>query len=143
MSLTNKGNFIISTTNTPSSTEIANQYTAAALKLNFESMQAPDSGYTDDGEYHAHFTIKNRRKLEITMPAFKIDTAGTAMSNLISSIQGKTYWITYYDYVAKAEKTIHVFTDASAAECFSGVLFTNGVWQGLTFVATELKGETA
>jgi len=139
--LNNNGCFIISASSTPTSSEIANkQYKAAAIQIKYESVKSPDSGVVDDGTTKNVYVINRKRILEIELPTFRQDIDGSKYAGLIASVQGKEYYITYWDILTNGEKTIHVYTDSTAADCYSGVLY-NGSWRGVSFVATEIKGE--
>lgn len=129
MALTKKGNFKIGNTEfTPKQ---------GGLKVTYESLATDDSGRTADGVMHITYIFSKIRVLEITMPPMTPSEVNT----LLNKVQGKTYSITYYDPLANAEKTITCYTSQSTAECYSGVLNSKGLWQGVTFKAIQTGGE--
>ena len=135
--LNDKSEFIISATSTPTSSEKADQrFSPKSLKVNFESLASEDSGRTNDGVMHVSFVLSRIRKIEITMPPCTVDDS----SKILNLVQGKVYWITYFDPLANEEKTKQVYTGNSAAECYNGVIL-NGLYTGLAFNAVELGGE--
>lgn len=111
-------------------------FSIQSLKVNWESLQADDSGRTDDGVMHITWVKRKVRKLEIGLPP----CTSQKISALFSLIQGQEYNITYFDPLENQKKTIKVYTSNSAAECYNGVL-KGGLWQNAAFNAIELAGE--
>lgn len=126
--LTNRGCFIINN---------ASEFTPRSLKVNYESLATDDSGRTADGIMHVDYIFSRIRKLQIEMPPM----TPQEVHRLLSLVQGQTYSIKYYDPLADAVKEIEVYTSGSSADCYSGVLNSNGLWQGVSFNAIELGGE--
>ena len=64
------------------------------------------------------------------MPPYNVDGVGTYsaadIATLLGIVQGKEYYITYYDPLTNAERTMQVYTSNSASDCYSGVLY-NGM----------------
>lgn len=123
MALTNKGNFIIN----------GIEFKPKNLKINYESLQASDTGRTDDGILHINWVRRRIHKLEITMPPI----TASEVSRLLLLVQGKEYNITFFDIVENQEKTIYAYTSNSSADCYSGVV-RNGFYQGVAFNAIEV-----
>lgn len=123
MALTNKGNFIVD----------GYEWKPKALKVNYESLQGPNTGRADNGVLHIDWVLRRVHKLEITMPPM----ASNDYYRLLQSVQGKEYSITYFDPLENKEKTIRVYTSNSSAEWYNGVIL-NGLFNGLTFNAIEL-----
>ena len=88
-------------------------------------------------------TITERGLSPNQMGDERIDALKSQIESLknLNKVQGKTYSITYYDPLANAEKTITCYTSQSTAECYSGVLNSKGLWQGVTFKAIQTGGE--
>lgn len=148
MALTDKGNFIVGTTVSGTTITDGVEYIPMSMKIDYEATRTTDSAMADDGGYHINYLIHSRTKLDITMPPYKYGSSAAAsgvrdnsfdMKNLINTVQGQKYYITYFDTRTNAEKTINVFTDSTSSSCYSGVIY-NGTWQGLSFTATEIKG---
>ena len=55
---------------------------------------------------------------------------------------GKHYYLTYWDILTNAEKTIYVYTSNGRGGMYSGVV-RNGIYQGISFNAIEIMGETS
>lgn len=127
MALTTRGHFKVN----------GKEYLAKSIKVNLESLASEDSGRTDDGVMRINWILKKIRKIEIEMPPSTTDD----IAPLLSAVQGQTYSLTYFDPMANAEKTITVYTSNSNSELYSGILF-NGLWQGTTFNAIEVGGES-
>jgi len=134
--LTDKSNFIISEGSTPTASEIARQFRPQSLALKFDSLASENSGRTDDGSMHIEWVYRKIRKLEIEMPPCTSDVATV----FLALVQGQEYYITYFDLLTNAERTMHVYTSNSSADCYSGVIM-NGLYQRLQFNAIELAGE--
>lgn len=111
-------------------------FSIQSLKVNWESLQADDSGRTDDGVMHITWVKRKVRKLEISLPP----CTSQKISQLFSLVQGQEYNITYFDPLENQTKTIKVYTSNSSADCYSGVL-KGGIWQNAAFNAIELAGE--
>lgn len=111
-------------------------FSIQSLKVNWESLQADDSGRTDDGVMHITWVMRKVRKLEISLPP----CTSQKISQLFSLVQGNEYNITYFDPLENQTKTIKVYTSNSSADCYSGVL-KGGIWQNAAFNAIELAGE--
>lgn len=111
-------------------------FSIKSLKVNWESLQADDSGRTDDGVMHITWVMRKVRKLEISLPP----CTSQKISQLFSLVQGQEYNITYFDPLENKTKTIKVYTSNSSADCYSGVL-KGGIWQNAAFNAIELAGE--
>lgn len=112
------------------------KFAVQSLKVNWESLQADDSGRTDDGVMHITWVKRKVRKLEIGLPP----CTSQKISALFSLIQGQEYNITYFDPLENKEKAIRVYTSNSSTDCYSGVI-KGGIWQNATFNAIELAGE--
>lgn len=126
MSLRNKGSFQVN----------GSEFPAKSINVSYESIASEDSGRTDDGVMHINWVMRRVRKVSITLPPQ--DATGIAL--VLNAVQGKEYNLTYWDVLANAEKTIHVYTSTSSASMYSGVLY-NGLWQDVTFNAIEVAGE--
>lgn len=126
MALRSKGNFQIN----------GIEFSPKSFKPNYESLATNDSGRTDDGIMHITYVLDRVRKYEIEMPPCGSDL----ISQLFSLVQGKEYYMTFFDPLENAEMTRKFYTSNSAADCYSGVLY-NGLWQGVAFNAIELGGE--
>ena len=135
--LSDKGSFIISATATPSISEQSRVFHPASLKTVYDSLADETSGRTDDGTMHITWVYQRIRRVEIAMPPMSPADA----SVLLALVQGQIYYITYWDVLENAEKTIQVYTSTSNGDCYSGVI-NNGIWQDIAFNAIELAGET-
>lgn len=127
MNLSNKGNFIINN-------EL--EVSPKSLVLNFESLASENSGRTLDGVMHIYWVFNRIRKLEIELPP----TTPDVIAQIFSRVQGQEYYITYFDVLEDQEKTIHVYTSNSSADCYNGIV-RNGLWKGAKFNAIEIAGE--
>ena len=58
------------------------------------------------------------------------------VSKILSLVQGKKYYITYWDILQNKELTVKAYTSTSRGECYSGVLNNNnGLYTGVSFNA--------
>ena len=86
---------------------------------------------------HIYWVRRRVRKVSIEMPP----TSDRAMiAQLLASVQGQEYNLTYWDQLENAEKTINVYTSTSKSDWYNGVVY-NGIAQGVSFNAIELAGE--
>ena len=127
MSLTNKGNFIIN----------GKEYKAKSIKVSYDSLASEDSGRNADGSMHISWLYRNIRKLEIELPPCNV----SEVAELIKSVQGQIYEITYFDLAENAERTTKVYTSNSSADLYSGII-RDGLWTGVQFHAIETEGES-
>lgn len=134
MSLTNHGCIQIKSTEQGTPTE----FNPKSVNVTIESLADSDSGRTADGTMHINWILKRIRKLEIEMPVCSPSVA----SSILNLVQGREYWITFWDPLTNTEMTKKVYTSNSKANCYNGVLLTNGLWQGVQFSAIELAGES-
>ena len=132
MALTNNGKFKIKTTETGTDTE----FDAKAINISFESLAHENSGRDISGMMHLFWVYQRVRKIKIELPPC---TAAT-VSNILSKVQGQDYWITYFDPLDNAEKTIHAYTSSSTSDCYSGVI-SGGLYKGVSFTAIQMDGE--
>lgn len=151
--LNTKGEVVISKTATPSniiditesnalSVNSGNSirfspFQGGGLSINYDSLATEDSGRSVDGEMHITWILSRARKVEIQLPP----CSATFASKILDRVMGRKYYITYWDLITNSEKTIHVYTSNGKGSLYSGVI-RNGVYQGITFNAIELKGET-
>ena len=127
MALTDKGCFQVNGT----------EYKAQEISTSYESLASDDSGRTQDGVMHIYWVRRRVRKVSIEMPP----TSDKAMiAQLLASVQGQEYNLTYWDQLENAEKTINVYTSTSKSDWYNGVIY-NGIVQGVSFNAIELAGE--
>ena len=126
MSLTTKGHFSIN----------GEEFVAKEIKVKYTSLTSDDSGKTMDGMSHIYWVLRKIRNVEIDMAPCGADV----LSKLFSLVQGQEYSLTYFDPLENEEKTIQAYTANTTATMYSGVLL-NGLWQGVSFTATELGGE--
>lgn len=127
MALTDKGRFKIGN----------NEFKAKSIQVSYESLASDDSGRTEDGTMHINWVYRKLRKIEIELPP---TSDRTQLALLLSLVQGKEYYITYWDPLTNAERTSHVYTSNSQTDMYNGVLY-GGMWQGVKFNAIELAGE--
>lgn len=127
MALTDKGRFKIGN----------NEFKAKSIQVSYESLASDDSGRTEDGTMHINWVYRKLRKVEIELPP---TSDRTQLAQLLSLVQGKEYYITYWDPLTNAERTSHVYTSNSQTDMYNGVLY-GGMWQGVKFNAIELAGE--
>ena len=127
MNLSNKGNIIIND-------EI--EISPKSLLCNFESLASDNSGRTLDGVMHIYWVFNRIRKLEIELAP----TTPDVLSVIFSRVQGQEYDITYFDVLENQQKTIHVYTSNSSADCYNGIV-KNGLYKGAKFNAIEIAGE--
>lgn len=128
MALTSKGHFIING---------LYEFKAKSLKVNYESLAGPNSGRTSAGNMVIDWIYRRIRKLEIEMAP----STASDINTLLALVQGQEYTITYFDPLENAEKSIGVYTSNSSGDMYSGVI-RNGLWQGVSFNAIEIEGET-
>lgn len=126
MALTNKGKIKINET----------EYDVVSCKVKISGLEAKDAGRTDDGIYHYNYTLSKVRTITVQLPPCSQETVGA----ILKAVQGKTYTLTYFDMI-DGEKTIQAHTKASSGSLYSGVLL-NGLWNGVSFIAEEVGGES-
>lgn len=126
MALTNKGNIIIN----------GIEFKPKSMKPNYESLATEDSGRTDDGVMRIYWVLDRIRKWEIVMPPMTSEQ----QSRLLSLVQGREYYMTYWDTLANQEITRKFYTSNSSADMYSGYT-KNGLWLECSFNAIELGGE--
>ena len=152
--LSNKGQVVISTAATPSSIKDLTESTASSitssdsvrfspfqgggLQIDYDSLATEDSGRSVDGYNHITWILARARKVEIQLPP----CSATYASKILSRVMGKKYYITYWDLITNAEKTIYVYTSNGRGGMYSGVV-RNGIYQGIQFNAIEIMGETS
>ncbi len=107
------------------------------LNQDYDSLATEDSGRSVDGLMHITWILSRARKLEITLPPCSAAFA----SVILNRVLGRKYYITYWDLATNQEKTIYVYTSKGNGGLYSGVV-RNGLYQGVTFNAIELMGET-
>lgn len=127
MNLHSKGNIILNN---------EFEFSPRALTINYESLASDNSGRTLDGVMHIYWVFNRIRKLEIELPPCRPEL----IAQVFSRVQGQEYYITYFDTLDLAEKTIWVYTSNSSNECYSGVV-RNGLYRGAKFNAIEIAGE--
>lgn len=151
--LNTKGEVVISTTSTPTNIVDLTESNASTvtsgnsirfspfqnggLQIDYDSLATEDSGRSVDGEMHITWILSRARKVEIQLPPCSAAFA----SKILNKVMGRKYYITYWDLITNSEKTIHVYTSNGKGSLYSGVV-RNGIYQGITFNAIELKGET-
>lgn len=109
-------------------------FAAKTLKQRFEAITSEESGRSDSGKMHLNVK-KNIRSWEIELPM----CTAQKVYDILSIVQGKKYYINIYDTLTHQELTeLHVFTLNSATDCYNGVLNTDGLYQGVSFIATEI-----
>lgn len=109
-------------------------YSPMSIIPSFESLVSDNSGRADDGTMHIEWIKRKIRKFEITMPPM----TPTEAQALLALVQGQEYTLTVFDISTNSEQNVSVYTSGSKAQCYSGVLNSNGLWTGLTFTATEM-----
>ena len=114
----------------------SHKFQAKEMHFGWESLASEDSGRTLDGIMHIYWVLRKIRKIEITMPPCTEDT----IYEIINLVQGKEYYLTYYDPAIKSNRTIWCYTSNAGADMYSGVVM-NGLWQGFEFHAIEIGGE--
>ena len=113
------------------------EFKAQSIKVGYESLAGEDSGRTADGVMRINWVLNVIHKVEITLPP----STGTEVSKLLSLVQGREYTLTVYSPYADDIVDIQCYTSNSSTDCYSGVLY-GGLWQGASFNAIELGGET-
>lgn len=136
--LIDKGHFIISNSATPTQAEIDGQFSCSKLTSTWESLADENSGRDDTGYMHINWLYQRIRKIGVTMPP----STSEQINKLLSLVQGRTYFITYWDALSNKERTSEVYTANSSAEMYSAVI-KDGLWQDVTFNAIELGGENS
>ena len=151
--LNTKGEVVISSTATPSNIIDLTESNASSvtssnsirfapfqnggLQIDYDSLATEDSGRSVDGMMHITWILSRARKVEIQLPPCTSNFA----SKILDKVMGRKYYITYWDLITNSEKTINVYTSNGKGSLYSGVV-RNGLYQGITFNAIELKGET-
>lgn len=107
------------------------------LQYDFDSLATEDSGRSVDGEMHIQWILSRARKLEIQLPPCTF----AFFSAVVNKVMGRKYYVTYIDPLTNSEMTIHVYTSNGKGNLYSGVI-RNGLIQGASFNAIELKGES-
>ena len=126
MALSNKGNIMIN----------GIEFKPKSMKPNYESLATEDSGRTDDGVMHIYWVLDRIRKWEIVMPPMTSEE----QSRLLSQVQGKIYYMTYWDTLSNSELTRKFYTSNSNADMYSGYI-KDGLWLDTEFHAIEVGGE--
>ena len=101
-----------------------------------DSLATEDSGRSVSGRIDISWIISRIRKLEIILPPCSI----AFYSVIADRVLGRIYWITYFDPITNAEKSINVYTSNGRADMYSGVIH-NGLLTGCSFSAIEMDGE--
>lgn len=86
-------------------------YYPKALKPLCESVATPTSGRDLKGVMHVSFLKDNLRRLEIELPPYNVSDSN--YNGIIAKVQGKVYFIKYYDPYALAEREICVYTSTN------------------------------
>lgn len=152
--LTTKGEVVISSTATPSNIIDLTESSAGSvtdsnsirfspfqnggLTIDYDSLATEDSGRSVDGMMHISWILTRARKVEIQLPP----CTSAYASKVLKRVMGKKYYITYWDLITNEEKTIYVYTSNGKGSLYSGVV-RNGLYQGITFNAIEIMGETS
>lgn len=113
------------------------EYDVISCNVDINSLEADDSGRTDDGVYHYNYVYNRGRTVKFQLPP----TTQETVAALLNAVSGKTYNLTYYDLI-DGEKTIQAHTKSSSGSLYSGVLL-NGLWSGVSVQAEQIGGETA
>ena len=116
--------------------EATHWFKAKSIKYNWESIASEDSGRTLDGVMHIYWLLRNIRKIEIVMPP----TTYGDIKEIMSIVQGREYYITFFDPSTGSWIEKYVYTSNANSEMYSGVVL-NGLYQGFEFHAIELGGE--
>ncbi len=112
-------------------------FQGGGLQIDYDSLATEDSGRSVDGMMHITWILSRARKVEIQLPPCSAAFA----SKILDRVMGRKYYITYWDLITNAEKTIYVYTSNGKGSLYSGVV-RNGLYNGITFNGIELKGET-
>lgn len=113
------------------------EFKAKSIKVGYESLAGEDSGRTADGVMRINWVLNVIHKVEITLPP----STGEEVSELLKLVQGREYTLTVYSPYADGIVDIQCYTSNSSTDCYSGILY-GGLWQGASFNAIELGGET-
>lgn len=113
--------------------------TPSSFHIGYESLAGDDSGRTDDGTMHISWKLRKIPILEITLPPHSI--SDSKYNKVLSYVQGQTYKINYFDYIAGERKTIDVYTSSSSFDWYSGIIL-NGIVTGESFTARGMTGES-
>lgn len=148
-----KGSIIIHSSSTPSNIITLTEANASSVTdsnsikfspfqnggLNYvvDSLATEDSGRSVDGMMHITWILSRARKLEIQLPPCTF----AYYSAIMNRVLGRKYYVTFIDPVTNTEMTINVYTSNGKGNLYSGVV-RNGLIQGASFNAIELKGET-
>ena len=108
------------------------------MQIDYDSLATEDSGRSVDGYLHITWIISRARKVEMQLPPCSAAFA----SQILKRVMGKHYYLTYWDILTNAEKTIYVYTSNGRGGMYSGVV-RNGIYQGISFNAIEIMGETS
>ena len=95
------------------------RFYAQSIKYSWESLASEDSGRTLDGVMHIYWVKRKIRKLEITMPPCTYQT----IADIINSVQGKEYTISYIDPASNEWTSAYVYTSNSKSDIYSGILY--------------------
>ena len=71
-------------------------------QINYDSLAAQDSGRTADGVMHLNWILTKITKLTVKLPPHKWNDR--KYSGILSFVQGQTFYVTYWDYLAHEEK---------------------------------------
>lgn len=151
--LNTKGEVVISTSSTPSNIVDLTESNASSnldsnsirfapfqnggLQIDYDSLATEDSGRSVSGYMDITWILARVRKLEIQLRP----CSSAYASQVLKRVMGKKYYITYWDLYDNAEKTIYVYTSNGNGNVYSGVIH-NGLYQGVTFNAIEIMGDT-
>lgn len=152
--LNTKGEIVISSASTPANIVDLTESNASSnldsnsirfapfqnggLQIDYDSLATEDSGRSVSGYMDITWILTRARKVEVQLPP----CSSAFASQVLKRVMGKKYYITYWDLINNAEKTCYVYTSKSNGSLYSGVLH-NGLYQGVTFNAIEIMGETS
>lgn len=112
------------------------KFTPKDVNVKIDSLADENSGRTQDGVMHINWVWNKIRKLEIVLPPME----GDKLSKILSAVQGRVYYITYFDVLDNQWQTRRVYTSNTSADCYSGIYYC-GLWQDAKFSAIEIAGE--
>ncbi len=106
------------------------------MQIDYDSLATEDSGRSVSGYLDITWIISRARKVELQLPP----CSSTFASKILKRVMGKHYYLTYWDLIDDAERTIYVYTSNGRGGMYSGVV-RNGIYQGISFNAIEIDGE--
>ena len=136
--LTKRTNLIISASATPTTAEINAQFTAKTVSVEVESLATEESGRLANGLMNLGWILDRTRKVNVEL---KPDTPENLYA-ILNAVQGRVYYLTFWDPWTNAEMTRKMYTSNSDVEWYNGTLFSGkGLLQQARFSAIEMGGE--